>query len=269
MILYKYESTGNDFLITKGLLENPQKTAIKACDRHFGIGADGLLIALPSEKADVKMLYYNSDGSIAPMCGNGLRAFTHFVYTNNMVRHSGFNVETDAGILTVNMDSNNQISIGLGKPIFNLNEADMIEPIKQFQHIKLDISENTILMYPIVMGTLHGVVFVEDLNTIDIDYLGEALCCHQRFPNHINVNFVQVVDETHVEVITYERGAGRTLSCGTGVSASSVVAHLLGKTQSNVHVKVPGGNLEVDLSDTVNLKGPTNLIGIIDYRGGL
>ncbi|MFH5882367.1 diaminopimelate epimerase [Liberiplasma polymorphum] len=269
MVFYKYESTGNDFLLTEGPLNNPSHIAKKVCDRHFGIGADGILYTEQSQIADIKMHYYNSDGSIAPMCGNGLRAFVDFVYNHKIVQKKQFNVETLAGILPVNIHEDKTISLKLGKPIFSLNKEDMLEPIEDFGYIKLDISGTPYNVYPLFVGTLHAIVIVDSLKSIDIDTIGRRICTHERFPKHINVNFVEVIDSSHIEVTTYERGAGQTLSCGTGVSASSVVTHLLGRTNADVFVKVPGGNLEVIVSKEVTLKGPTNLIGIIDYRGAL
>jgi diaminopimelate epimerase len=266
MIVYKYESTGNDFILSSERINNMSQFAKDVCDRHFGIGADGLMVVDTSLIADVKMHYYNSDGSVAPMCGNGLRAFSDFVYQQGIVIKNTFTVETLAGIMKVELHDNNHVSLDLGEPIFSLNNEDIREDVKEFTYIKLDISNQEITLYPLMMGTFHGVVFVEDLTKLEVEKLGNLISTNSLFPNHINVNFVQVIDDKTIHLVTYERGAGLTLSCGTGASATAVIANRLGYTKNNVTVHVPGGMLQVEVNQTVTLKGPTRLIGKIEYR---
>lgn len=269
MNIYKYESTGNDFILTNESIHNMSAFAKEVCDRHFGIGADGLMVSDISTIADVKMHYYNSDGSIAPMCGNGLRAFSQFVYRLGLVNKTQFTVETLAGIMTVRLHENGLVSLNIGSPEFSLNKEDIDTKIESFQHIKLDISGETITLYPLMMGTFHGVVFVDSLKKIDIETVGRTIAMHPMFPKQINVNFVEIVSAEEMNLVTYERGAGLTLSCGTGASASAVVASKLGYTKSKVRINVPGGTLEVQANQTVELKGPTRLIGKIEYGSSL
>ena len=268
MKLFKYQSTGNDFLCTIGPITHPSIVAKTICDRHFGIGADGILIAEPSTQGDIKMTYYNSDGSIAPMCGNGLRAFADFVYSQGMVLKKTFKVETGAGILDVEMNTNS-VSINLGQPTFNLSQPNVLSKVSDLNPVSFHIGNEKIAMHILFLGTLHGIVFVDDLSQVDITSLGNQLCHDPFFPKYINVNFVEVMDDTHIFVKTFERGAGLTLSCGTGVAASAVVAHVFKKTKSHVFVEVLGGHLTVDVTHDVILTGPTTCIAMIEYLGAL
>ncbi|MFU8793670.1 MAG: diaminopimelate epimerase [Acholeplasmataceae bacterium] len=267
MKLFKYQSTGNDFLCIVGPVKEPSMLAKKVCDRHFGIGADGILIAEASKVADIQMVYYNSDGSKATMCGNGLRAFTDFVYRQKLVNKKDFFVETGAGILAVHYKDDSRITISLNEPKLDLTQPDVSENVSQLQPIEITIDNQKISLYALMLGTLHAVVLVDDISQVDVLYLGSKLCHHAFFPNDINVNFVQVIDRSHLLVQTFERGAGLTLSCGTGVASSVVVTHHLNLTTSHVHITVPGGQLEVSLEEQVTLTGPTAYVASIDYQG--
>lgn len=266
MIIYKYESTGNDFILTNELVHNMSRLAKEVCDRHFGIGADGLMISDRSDIADVKMHYYNSDGSIAPMCGNGLRAFARFVHHIGLVEKQAFTVETLAGVMQVSLEDEGLVSLNIGKPSFSLSKDDISQPISILQHIKLDISDTVFNLYPLMMGTFHGVIFVDSLKSIDIETVGKTIAMHPMFPNQINVNFVEIISEKEINLVTYERGAGLTLSCGTGASATAVVASQLGYSNNKVTINVPGGTLKVKVHQDVELTGPTRMIAKIDYR---
>lgn len=250
----KYHGTGNDFIFVKDVQEDLSVLAKRLCHRHFGIGADGLMIASPSEVADIKMTYYNSDGSHATMCGNGLRCFSQYVKDNNLVNKDHFLVETDAGILPVSIE-NDGVRIQLDRERRNLINTESLIPMIDLKPIEIDGIE----MIGLFLGTLHAIVFVQDFETIEI--LGPKLTTHSNFPSQINVNFVRVIDKNHIEVRTHERGAGWTLSCGTGVSASGVVTYVLGLSESMVHVKTLGGNLVVKCLDNgIELKGPAEWI---------
>ena len=267
MTFDKYHSTGNDFLITTGPIEHASNIAIYVCDRHFGIGADGILIAIPSENYDIKMVYYNSDGTEAPMCGNGLRAFTHYVYKEKLVSKTSFIVETLAGPLETHIHKDFDISIHLGAPILTLNYPHVSSTQETFKPVHIDLDKTTYKVYTLFLGTLHGIVFVDDFDHDIVHLVGEKLCHHQTFPKYININFVKVIDETHIEVQTYERGAGPTLSCGTGVSASAFVTSKLNLTNALVNVHVLGGDLAVEVNDhDVILKGPTKHVATVNFK---
>jgi diaminopimelate epimerase len=227
------------------------------------------MVAYPSEIADVKMVYYNSDGSIAPMCGNGLRAFTHFVFHQGLVSKPNFEVETLAGNMKVNIEDEHIVSIGLNTPIVNLGQPHVIKEVNHLHPIDLNIKDEVISLYVLMLGTLHGIVIVKDLERIDVNALGTLICHDSYFPEFINVNFVEVANQTHIKVKTFERGAGPTLSCGTGVASSAVVTHHLNLTEKNVKVTVPGGFLEVEVSNSIILSGPTQLVASLEFFGDI
>jgi diaminopimelate epimerase len=250
----KYHGTGNDFIFVYDQPANPTECAIRLCDRHFGIGADGLMFAQSSAIADIKMRYYNSDGSHATMCGNGLRCFVRFVTNNNLVNKTEFVVETDAGLIPVKIDDH-VIQLRLNRERTELTQNESRLPMVDYTPIEL---EHT-LIYGVFIGTLHGVVFVENFD--HIEELGPALTNHPNFPQSININFVRVLDRNRMEVRTHERGAGWTLSCGTGVCASVIVAHALNKVNNNVIIDVLGGQLNVRCEvDGIYLSGPAQWI---------
>jgi diaminopimelate epimerase len=250
----KYHGTGNDFIFVYETPSNPSELAKRICDRHFGIGADGLMFANESKSADIKMTYYNSDGTHATMCGNGLRCFTRFVLNNHILDKQSFAVETDAGLIPVQFE-NDTVTILLNHARTTLTLDESVLPLNDYKPILL---ENH-LVYGVFVGTLHAVVFVSDFE--NISELGSQLTSHSNFPQEINVNFVKVLDKNHIEVRTHERGAGWTLSCGTGVCASVVVAHALNQINQTVNIKVDGGSLDVELlSQGIQLSGPAEWI---------
>ncbi len=263
----KYHGTGNDFIIfedSQGF--DPSKLAQNVCNRHFGIGSDGMMLIEHSDIADVKMIFYNTDGSIAPMCGNGIRCFAKYVYDHKIVDRQEFNVETLAGIMNVNLENdeqqNTQVTINLGFPNFD-NVAG---------EVTIEVDDESFNLSTLTMGTLHSVIFTNDLEALDIDKYGKAIESHSLFPLKINVNFVEVVDLNNIKVSTFERGVGRTLSCGTGSAASAIVSNLKGFTSKKINVHVPGGTLIIESkSDGMFMTGPAELIckGEYIYKEGL
>lgn len=253
----KYEAAGNDFIIVNGLNQQDEdysNLALKICDRHFGIGADGLLVCKNSNVSDIKMLYYNSDGSQGEMCGNGIRSFSKYIYDYRIVEKKKISIETLAGIKYVFLETNDanfaeNIKVDMGYPIF--------EPLK----IPVDIEKNEVFeeelkiegkLYTysaLRVGVPHAVIFVEDIDDYNINYIGEKIEKHGNFPENINVDFVRVIDRDNIEIYTWERGAGRTLGCGTGSCASVVIGKRLNKLNSSVDVKTEGGKLKVELKE--------------------
>lgn len=259
----KYHGCGNDFILVKSKPSHPESFAKEVCDRHFGIGADGLMWVEKSHHADIKMKYLNSDGSPAKMCGNGLRCFTRFVLDEKIINKHQFLVETDAGDIEVTYDDESKwIELGLMLPR-SLNDTETLCPgdlIKwNYENISCDI-------HTLHLGTLHAVVFVENFDHIDI--LGPMITSDACFPQDINVNFVKIHTAEKMEVRTHERGAGWTLACGTGISASAYVAIKNKLVNNEVSVIAPGGQCHVYLSDKkVNLSGPAVKIADIEIGG--
>ncbi len=265
----KYEATGNDFLLFKTLPNSPDLIAKKVCDRHFGIGADGLIAPVPSSKATIGMRYFNSDGSEAPMCGNGMRTFVRFLLNENIVDVKQFTVETKGGIIAITVHDDDTIALGLGDLTTRHDAPDVSEPTTLHDPITLNVNDRAYPIHITTLGTLHGVVFVTDYAGFDFHDVGHQLSTHPFFPRHININFVRIIDAENIEVRTYERGAGATLSCGTGVGASAALAHYIKGCQDTIAVEVPGGTLTVNVASTITLKGPAKHIATIAYKGAI
>ena len=265
----KYQGAGNDFvivsekeLIEKGIPEYGE-FASQVCNRHFGIGADGLII-LKYVASMPFMFFFNADGSQAPMCGNGIRCFSHYLVNNHLIDGNEFVVKTVPGDLTIRVNYDEEkddfsARVNMGKPIFNIKELINTEK-EQFLREKINIDGKEIEISYIFMGTDHSVIFVNDFSDYDIDEIGEKIENYtDLFPKKVNVNFVKVYDRKRMEVITWERGAGRTLACGTGATASAVLARTFGF----VDVKVPGGQLVIEYEGGENdafMTGPSEKI---------
>ena len=224
--------------------------AQSVCNRRYGIGADGLIILKYVANMPF-MFFFNSDGSQAPMCGNGIRCFAHYLKNNKVELKNEFIVKTVPGDLMIQTftEENSEellVKVNMGKPIFNIKKLINTEK-EQFLKEKININGKEIEISYIFMGTDHSVIFVNDFQDYDIDELGSKIENYlELFPKKVNVNFVKVNDKNNMEVITWERGAGRTLACGTGVTASAVLARIFGYVDENVKVKVPGGRLIID-----------------------
>ena len=269
----KYQGAGNDFvivsekeLIEKGIPEYGE-FASQVCDRHFGIGADGLII-LKYVASMPFMFFFNADGSQAPMCGNGIRCFSHYLVNNHLIDGNEFVVKTVPGDLTIRVNYDEEkddfsARVNMGKPIFNIKELINTEKEK-FLREKINIDGKEIEISYIFMGTDHSVIFVNDFSDYDIDEIGEKIENYtDLFPKKVNVNFVKVYDRKRMEVITWERGAGRTLACGTGATASAVLAKTFGFVDDKVNVKVPGGQLVIEYEGGENdafMTGPSEKI---------
>ena len=269
----KYQGAGNDFvivsekeLIEKGIPEYGE-FASQVCNRHFGIGADGLII-LKYVASMPFMFFFNADGSQAPMCGNGIRCFSHYLVNNHLVDGNEFVVKTVPGDLTIRVNYDEEkddfsARVNMGKPIFNIKELINTEK-EQFLREKINIDGKEIEISYIFMGTDHSVIFVNDFSDYDIDKIGKKIENYtDLFPKKVNVNFVKVYDRKRMEVITWERGAGRTLACGTGATASAVLAKTFGFVDNKVNVKVPGGQLVIEYEGGENdafMTGPSEKI---------
>ena len=261
----KYIAAGNDFILfnaigNKGL--NYNEIALHVCDRHFGLGADGIMIVENSSRADVKMLYYNSDGSQGEMCGNGIRCFVKYIYDYAIVEKKQILVETLDGIkdISLKLDKSNkleEIQVNMGYPSFEANRI----PVKSNKNIiieeKISIDGKEYLYSAVLVGVPHVVIFVDDIKTIDINGLGKKIENNPLFPRKTNVNFIEIIDRKNINIYTWERGAGRTLGCGTGSCASVLIGNRLGKLENKVNVKTEGGGLRVEIGQDWQI----NMIG--------
>ncbi len=257
----KMHGLGNDFIILNCLDETeyiPSKLyhslSAELCDRHFGIGADGVLLVLPSAQADIRMRIINSDGSEAEMCGNGIRCFARFVYEKGIVPKEVMTIETLAGIMVprILLDQDGQVSqveVDMGQPI--LEKAD-IPMVGEGQAISeaIQIEEQTFQITAVSMGNPHCVIFVDDVENFPIEYWGSRIEKSVYFPRKTNVEFVQILNEREVIMRVWERGAAVTLACGTGACATTVACVLNGKTNRNVTLHLDGGDLQVRWDET-------------------
>ena len=265
MKFWKLHGIGNDFIAIDGRFDqiNPSDyTALakKVCHRRFSVGADGLLVVKDSKVADVEMVYYNSDGSRAEMCGNGLRCFTKFVYDNNIVKQEEFNVNTLDGIKKVKLNLDNKkidsVKVNMGKGSFKSKDIILENNKDKFINETIQINDKKITINFILMGVPHVVVLVNEFNMDEINKYGKLIEEFEIFPNKTNVNFVKIEDENNIQVRTYERGCGYTLGCGTGMTASAIICNYLNKVNKNVNVTSEGGCVKIDIEDFVYMTGP-------------
>ena len=269
----KYHGCGNNFVMVRekellgclGACESPETKeypafAQKVCDINTGIGADGLIIV--REEPALEMVFYNMDGSRAPMCGNGIRCFARFCLEEGICEEASYAVKTLAGDMVVEVTSREPFMarIDMGTPIFEPAAIAVDSERSDFLGQELEISDGSRwTVNSLFMGTVHTVVFVDDYDSFDIEYVGRELCEHPTYTEKTNVNFVRVIDENTVEMKTYERGVGMTLACGTGACATAVVCALQGLCKSSIEVILQLGSLNIELKDDghVFMEGPS------------
>ncbi len=246
----KMNGLGNDFVILD--YEEYQKTnfsadelAIKLCNRNFGIGADGLIVVNPNtDKTDISWIFYNSDGSVAQMCGNGMRCFARYIYDNKIVNKKEFSVETKAGIIIPQIISDNEVRVNMGKPIL---EPDKI-PCKTETNLNIPykIDNNNFLLNTVSMGNPHCIIFVEkNSKELALKY-GSKIENDSLFPEKTNVEFVEILSKDEITINVWERGCGITLACGTGACATTVAGNLNGYLNNTVKANLPGGALKIE-----------------------
>lgn len=252
----KMQAAGNDFVLINGLKYGNDlgKYAINLCDRHFGVGADGLLFCTKSEIADIRMNYYNSDGTRAAMCGNGIRCFTKFIYDNKIINKDMITIETDDGIKTLylKLDENKNIismSLNIGKVDFIPKNIPCTLGRLQTIDEKIEIDGEIIKFSACLMGVPHVMIEIDDFDKIDINDLGKKIENHQVFPKKTNVNFVKKIDDNTIQIKTWERGAGRTLGCGTGSAGVCALLYKMKKINNKIKVINDGGEINIEILD--------------------
>ena len=267
MDFVKMHGLGNDFVFIEdktGQDKDYTALARAMCNRHTGIGADGLIVIVDSRVADVRMRIINSDGSEAEMCGNGIRCFAKYVYDNGIIEKKRFTVETPAGIMepeiTVGADNKAElITINMGRPSFNRSEIPMEGAEGRVLNEDLCVNGANWKITSLLMGVPHTVTYVDDVDTVDIEKIGPLFEKHEAFPKHTNINFAQKMDDRTVKVRTWERGAGATLACGTGSCSVAVASFLNGRTGREVDIQLPLGTLHIEYREedgNVYMTGP-------------
>ncbi|MFX1279363.1 MAG: diaminopimelate epimerase [Promethearchaeota archaeon] len=274
----KYHGLGNDYILLNDInWEIPEQKksllAKKLCEIHFSIGADGLIYVGNSDKADIKMRIFNSDGTEAEMCGNGIRCFSKYVYEHNIVHKKDIRIETLKGIMvaknTIIDESVVSVEIDMGPPILKCAEIPVISESLSDKCINEPISiiDKIFNFTAVSMGNPHAVIFInKQLNDDELNMYGATIESHKRFPNKVNVEFVKVISEEESIVRVFERGVGITKSCGTGACASVVAGAILGKFKKATPITVhnDGGDLKITyIGKTVLMEGPVNKI----FRG--
>ena len=256
MKFWKLQGIGNDFIAIDGRNDNIDSDnygnlAKKVCHRRFSVGADGLLVVKNSQIADVEMVYYNSDGSRASMCGNGLRCFVKFDYDNNIVNKEKFDVFTLDGIKKIKINLENEkidtITVNMGNGSFKCKDVPVLSNKEMFINEVINVEDKEFEISSMLMGVPHTVVFVDDINMNEIHKYGPLIEKHEIFPQKTNVNFVKIIDKENILVRTWERGCGYTLGCGTGITASVIIANYLNKVNNSVNVTSEGGSIKIDL----------------------
>ena len=258
MKFQKMHGLGNDFILMDEI--DPMKydltaLAIKMCDRHQGIGADGIILILPSDIADVKMRIINSDGSEANMCGNGIRCFAKYVYDNQINTDKSFTIETGAGVMIPELIIEDGkvlfVKVNMGAPILERSAIPMTGAIGNVINEPLEVAGKVYNITSMLMGVPNTMVFVDQLDQTDIVAIGRQIEKNPVFPKGTNVNFVEVINDHEVKMRTWERGAGSTLACGTGSCATAVASFLNGKTGKEVTVHLTLGDLLIEWVDGI------------------
>lgn len=262
----KMHGCGNDYIFLDSRFDSisePEKLARTLSDRHMGIGADGLVLIGTSEKADISMRMYNADGSVGEMCGNAIRCIGKYVYENGIKSKTTLTVDTLAGIktlfLTLNQNKVVEVMVDLGKPIITAKDIPVLTEKDAVIEEPITILDKEFKMTCVSMGNPHAVIFTDNVANFPVATYGLPLEHNLRFPNRVNVEFVQVIDRNNIRMRVWERGTGETMACGTGTAASVVAGILTGRLDSYVVVCCLGGILKVfyDQKDNiVYLSGP-------------
>lgn len=267
----KMQGAGNDYIYVncfEETVENPTETAIRVSDRHFGIGADGLVRICPSEKADFFMDIYNADGSRAKMCGNATRCVAKYVYDNKMTDKTEIALETLSGIkrikITVKDGKAVAARVNMGAPILNGREIPTKFDGETVVSQNLTIDDKAYAVTCVSMGNPHCVLYTDDVHALDLPRIGPKFENHEMFPDRINTEFVHIVSETELDMRVWERGSGETLACGTGACAATVAAILNGDCKRDTEIKVNllGGTLYINWTadGDVYMTGPAETV---------
>lgn len=272
----KMHGLGNDYVYVNCFeekIDNPPAVARFVSDRHFGIGSDGLIMINPSKTADFEMEMYNADGSRGEMCGNGIRCVAKYVYDYGLTDKTQISVETLGGIkyldLAVEDGKVSLVKVDMGKPELEADRIPIISEREQVIDEPIEVDGKEYHMTGVSMGNPHTVIYVDDVKGLDLEKIGPKFENHERFPKRINTEFVHCIDRQTLEMRVWERGSGETLACGTGACAVAVSSILNNLTDTQVTVKLLGGDLQIEWDrekDRVFMTGPATVVfdGVID-----
>ncbi len=277
----KYHGLGNDYIIVNDIKwaipeEKKGALAIKLCEIHFSIGADGLIFICESNDADIRMRIFNNNGLEAEMCGNGIRCFSKYIYENNIVKKDQINIETLKGIMIARLNIVDEkvksVEIDMGAPILNCEDIPVVleSSVDRCVNEPIVILDKIFRFTAVSMGNPHAIIFVEEnLNDDELNRYGATIESNERFPNKINVEFVKVISKEEGVVRVFERGVGITKSCGTGACASVVAGTILGIFNENIPITIhnDGGDLKITYTGKkVLMEGPIEKVfdGVIE-----
>lgn len=268
----KMHGLGNDFMVIDGINQtvnlNPELIQ-QWSDRHFGLGFDQLLLVESSERVDFKYRIFNADGSEVEQCGNGARCFAKFVYDKGLTDKIEIEVETQSGIITLLLVSDDQVQVNMGLPNFTPNRLPFDMPEEQ-DFYSVDVEHDTIYIGAVSIGNPHAVILVDDIHHAPVATLGERLESHFLFPERVNVGFAEVVSKSAINLRVYERGAAETLACGTGACAAMAVLRNRNEVADSVTVSLAGGDLIIewngDRNSPIIMTGPAETVfeGVIN-----
>ena len=254
----KMHGCGNDYIyvdcITNPMPHDPSGLARVMSDRHFGVGADGLILICPSDKADARMRMYNADGSEAEMCGNGVRCLAKYVYDHGLVRKPALRIETGHGVLSLDLEiaggSVRQVRVDMGEPI--LRGEDIPTTLPGNPPLDVPLGDHGLRVSCVSMGNPHCIIFVDAISDALVLGAGPQVERHPAFPRRTNVEFVHVNRPDDVAMRVWERGSGETMACGTGACAVAVAGFATGRTGRRINAHLPGGDLQLHWSETDN-----------------
>lgn len=263
MYFAKYQGIGNDFV----MLADPEDrisltpgVARRICDRHFGVGGDGVIrVGGPAEGGELFMDYVNSDGSMGEMCGNGIRCLALFARDRNLTDATELKVATRSGLKVVTVLDDARVQVDMGEPLFDALSIPVSAPDPL--RVELEAAGQSFTFVCLSMGNPHAVTFVDHPAAVDLPTLGPAFEDHEVFSAKANVEFARVDSPGHVTMVVWERGAGATLACGTGACAAAVASRVLHGTDENVTVSLPGGDLEISWTGGLETPAPVLLTG--------
>ena len=267
----KMHGIGNDYVYVNCFeenIDNPEEVSIKISDRHFGIGSDGLVMIMPSDKADFRMRMFNADGSEGNMCGNATRCIGKYVYDNHLTDKTEITLETRSGIKYLTLYPENgkvqTVLVDMGKAILNPASIPMKAEGEEFISKPVEVNGKNVNITAVSMGNPHAVTFVDDVESLDLEKIGPDYENHPLFPERVNTEFAKIIDDHTVMMRVWERGSGETWACGTGACACAVACVKNGffPYDKEITVKLRGGDLYITYKNdgTVLMRGPAETV---------
>lgn len=269
--IYKMQGIGNDYVYVNCFEEtvaDPERVSEIISDRHFGIGADGLVLIMPSDKADFRMRMFNADGSEGNMCGNATRCIGKFVYDNHLTDKTNITLETRSGIKKLTLYPENgkvkTVLVDMGKAVLKPADIPMNVSGDTFINKPITVDGKEVFITAVSMGNPHAVTYVDDVDSLELEKIGPSFENHPLFPERVNTEFIKILDESTMQMRVWERGSGETWACGTGACAATAASVLNGyfPHDKEITVKLRGGDLFITYKSdgTVLMRGPAETV---------